>query len=189
MIRKSRTRVLFVCAALLAMALIATWTVTPNVLGADEKTAKANGDNAKPQLMFVQTAEGIKVKPDANTFRLLKVNPQTLYFSDRPERIAGHLKMEDYLKEWTAKAGTDNFGANPPNAVLSVYEPGQAESTVVVVEITNPVVDGADLTYTYKIIKGKMPLTGGQAALFIDWIRYGVVGFGYRGVGVRGFVR
>ena len=79
-----------------------------------------------PQLMFVQSAEDLKVDPAKSTFRLVKVNQQTLYFSDRPQRIAGHLKMADYLKEWTAKAGKDNFGADPPNATLSVYEPGQA---------------------------------------------------------------
>jgi hypothetical protein len=138
-----------------------------------------------PQLMFVQTAEDFKVDPAKSTFRLVKVNQQTLYFSDRPQRIAGHVKMTDYLQEWTAKAGKDNFGANPPNATLSVYEPGQADNTIVVVEITKPVVEGADLIYSYKIIDGKMPAKGGATALFIDWIGAGGgVGFGYHGVGV-----
>jgi hypothetical protein len=142
--------------------------------------------------MFVQTSEDIKVDPQATTLRLVKVDPQTLYFSDRPERIAGHLKMADFLKEWTAKAGKDNFGANPPNAALSVYEPGEADSTLAVVEITNPVVEGADLIYTYKPIRGKLPTTGGATALFIDWIGVGGgVGFGFHGVGFgyRGFGR
>ena len=140
--------------------------------------------------MFVQIAEDLKVDPGKSTFRLVKVNQQTLYFSDRPQRIAGHLKMADYLKEWTAKAGKDNFGANPPNATLSVYEPGQPDSTVVVVEITNPVVEGADLVYKYKIINGKLPAKGGPTALFVDWIGVGGgVGPGFYGVGVgrRGF--
>ena len=60
----------------------------------------------------------------ANKFRLVNVNPQTLYFSDRPVRIAGHYRMAHYLKDWTA--GRDNFGKDHPNATLSVYEPGQA---------------------------------------------------------------
>ena len=62
-----------------------------------------------PQLMFVQSAEDLKVDPAKSTFRLVKVNQQTLYFSDRPQRIAGHIKMTDYLKEWTAQAGKDKF--------------------------------------------------------------------------------
>jgi len=138
-----------------------------------------------PQLMFVQSAEDLKINSAANTLRLVKLNQQTLYFSDRPQRIAGHLKLSDYLKEWTAQAGKNNFGADPPNATLSVYEPGQPDNTVVVVEITNPVVDGADLIYSYRIINGTMPANGGPTALFIDWIGVGGgVGRGFQGVGV-----
>ncbi len=120
------------------------------------------GDNAAaapetPQFMFVQSAEHIKVDPAKNTFRLVKVNQQTLYFTDRPKRIAGHIKMADYLKEWTAKAGKDNFGVDPPNATLSVYEPEKPENTIVVVKITNPVVEGADLIYSYKVLTARCP--------------------------------
>jgi hypothetical protein len=138
-----------------------------------------------PQLMFVQSAEDLKVDAEAKTFRLVKVNQQTLYFSDRPVRIAGHIKMADYLKKWTSQAGKDNFKADPPNAVLSVYEQGKPDNTLVVVKITNPVVDGADLIYSYKIIDGKIPAGGGATSLFIDWIGVGGgVGVGYHGVGV-----
>jgi hypothetical protein len=123
------------------------------------------------------------VDPQKNILRLVKVNQQTLYFSDRPVRIAGHLKMADYLQEWTK--GEDNFGEDPPNATLSVYEPGQADNTLVVVELTRPVVEGADLVYTYKLIEGTMPKSGGATSLFIDWIGVGGgVGVGYHGVGV-----
>jgi hypothetical protein len=138
-----------------------------------------------PQLMFVQSADDFKADPAKSTFRLVKVNQQTMYFSDRPLRIVGHIKMADYLKEWTAKAGKDNFGADPPNATLSIYEPGQAENTIVVVKLTNPVVDGADLIYTYKALDGTLPANGGPTALFIDWIGVGGgVGRGFHGVGV-----
>ena len=166
----------YACPSLLFVA------VTASMLAAQ---TTSNKPSESPQLMFVQTAEDFKLDPTKSTFRLVKVNQQTLYFSDRPQRIAGHIKMADYLKEWTAKAGKDNFGANPPNATLSVYEPGQLDNTVVVVELTNPVVEGADLVYKYKIINGKLPAKGGATALFIDWIGVGGgVGFGYHGVGV-----
>jgi len=93
--------------------------------------------------------------------------------------------MAEYLEEWTKKAGKDNFGADPPNATLSVYEPGQPDSTLVVIEITQPKIDGSDLIYSYKLIDGKLPASGGQTALFIDWIGPGGgVGAGYHGVGV-----
>jgi hypothetical protein len=147
--------------------------------------ATATAAPETPQLMFVQSAEDIKVDAAKSTFRLVKVNQQTLYFSDRPQRLAGHLKMADYLKEWTAQAGKDSFKADPPNATLSIYEPGKPDNTIVVVTLTNPVVDGADLVYSYKVLDGKMPAKGGQTALFIDWIGVGGgVGPGFHGVGV-----
>jgi len=143
--------------------------------------------SSKTQLMFVQSAEDLKVDPAKSTFRLVKVNQQTLYFSDRPERIAGHMKMDQYLAEWAKAEGPDNFSADPPNAILSVYEPGKDNNTVVVVKISHPVVDGNDILYSYKIIKGTMPGSGGATALFIDSIGVGGgVGAGYHGVGVGG---
>jgi hypothetical protein len=151
------------------------------------KKPAASAASTEAQLMFVQSAEDVAVDPATKTLRLVKVSQHTLYFSDRPVRIAGHVKMADYLTEWTAKAGKDNFSKDPPNATLSVYEPGQPENTIVVIEITNPIVQGADLLYTYKIINGTMPAAGGATALFIDWIGAGGgVGHGYHGAGAGG---
>jgi hypothetical protein len=165
-----------VCLVLLLVAAVLS-------LAACATTSTTSSDT--PQFMFVQSAEDLKVDAAKSTLRLVKVSQQTLYFSDRPQRLAGHLRMADYLKEWTAAAGKDNFGADPPNAALSVYEPGQPNNTLVVVKITNPVVDGADLIYTYKVLKGTMPTGGGATTLFIDWIGVGGgVGRGFHGVGV-----
>ena len=149
------------------------------------KTSTASATSSKAQLMFVQVAQDLKVDPATKTLRLVKVNQQTLFFSDRPVRIAGHLTMADYLTEWTTKAGKDNFSKDPPNATLSVYEPGQPENTIAVVEITNPIVEGADLLYTYKITNGTLPAAGGATALFIDSVRGvgGPAGVGHVGVG------
>jgi hypothetical protein len=150
---------------------------------AGSQTTGVDAGRSQVQLMYVQTAEDLRVDAGRSTLRLVKVNPQTLYFSDRPQRIAGNLTMADYLKTW--KEGRDNFGADPPNATLSVYEPGRAEQTLVVITLMKPVVDGADLLYTYKVVEGTMPANGGATSLFIDW--YGVgggVGPGFHGVGV-----
>jgi len=145
----------------------------------------ATPEPEEPLFMFVHVAESLVVDEAAATLRLVNVGQQTLFFSDRPDRIAGHLKMDAYLDEWTDKAGKDNFSANPPNAALSVYEPGQPDNTVAVVEITNPQVDGSDLTYDFKLIDGALPATGGETCLFIDRIGVGGgVGVGYHGVGV-----
>lgn len=137
----------------------------------------------EPEFLFVQTSAGLTVDQAANTLRLVNVGQQALYFTDRPYRIAGHIKMADYLEEWTT--GKDRFDEDPPNATLSVYEPGQTENTVAVVELTNPVPEGPDLIYTYRLIEGTMPEAGEATALFIDKIGPGGgVGVGYHGVGV-----
>jgi hypothetical protein len=146
-------------------------------------TATVAEEQAKAQLMFVQTADDLKA--DGKTLRLVNVGQQTLYFSDRPVRIAGHMTMPAYLDEWKAGAGPDNFANDPPNATLSVYEPGSKENALAVVEISHPAVEGKDLVYNYKLIEGTMPKAGGATALFIDWIGVGGgVGPGFHGVGV-----
>jgi len=141
--------------------------------------------DSKVQLMFVQSAESVKA--DDKTLRLVNVSPQTIYFSDRPKRVAGHVTMPAYLEEWTAAAGPNNFAKDPPNATLSVYEPGQRANALTVIVISQPVVEGKDLVYRYKLIEGKMPAAGGATSLFIDWIGPGGgVGPGFHGVGVGG---
>ena len=139
----------------------------------------------KVQLMFVQSAE--RFKADGKVLRLVNVSPQTIWFTDRPVRQAGHVTMPNYLKEWTAAAGPENFSKDPPNATLSVYEPDKGENTLTVIEIFDPVVQGRDLVYRYKLIEGKVPKAGGATSLFIDWIGPGGgVGAGFHGVGVGG---
>ena len=166
---KSRREVL--TAASLAAAAMAG--LPAQVLAADTQV----------QLMFVQSAEGLKA--DDKTLRLVNVSQQTIWFSDRPVRQAGHMSLKDYLKEWTAAAGPNNFSKDPPNATLSVYQPGKEENSLTVVEISEPKLEGKDLLYRYKLIEGQMPKAGTATSLFIDWIGVGGgVGPGFHGVGV-----
>ena len=172
---------------LIALACAVILSVLPTSKAEDEKKT----DQSKVQLMFVQTADDFKA--DGKTLRLTNVGQQTLYFSDRPVRVAGHLTMPAYMDEWKAGEGPDNFSADPPNATLSVYESGSHENKMAVVEISHPVIEGKDLVYNYKLIEGTMPKAGGATALFIDWIGPGGgvgpgfhgVGAGARGVGLR----
>ncbi len=143
----------------------------------------ATAADAKVQLMFVQSADSLKA--DDKTLRLVNVSQQAIWFSDRPVRQAGHMSLKDYMKEWTAAAGPNNFSKDPPNATLSVYQPGKDENTLTVIEISEPKIEGKDLVYTYKLIEGQMPKAGTAPSLFIDWIGVGGgVGPGFHGVGV-----
>jgi hypothetical protein len=96
--------------------------------------------------------------------------------------------MKDYLQAWSH--GKDSFAKDNPNATLSVYEPGRSDNTLVVLEISNPVVDGRDIVYSYKLLNGTMPMSGGASTLFIDWVAarpgVGAGGVGRPGVGLGG---
>ena len=70
--------------------------------------------------MFVQTARGIT--SDGATLTLRDVTPATLFFSDRPQRVVGHMTTTDFVELWGE--GDNSFEADPPNAVLSFVEPG-----------------------------------------------------------------
>ena len=143
----------------------------------------AQADDAAPMFMFVHTADSMKADAAVGALHLINVSQQTLYFSDRPQRIAGHMTLGDYLAEWTQ--GKDNFGDDPPNATLSVYEPESGSNVLAAIEINDPVVDGSDLLYSYKVLDGIVPPAGGATALFIDAIGIGGgVGLGYHGIGV-----
>lgn len=166
----SRLRILAITA--IAGALV-VFGDADNAIAADEP----------PVFMFVHIAEDLDADPENGKIRLINVSQQILFFSDRPERIAGHLKMDDYLKEWTSVE--DDFNDNPPNAALSVYEPDQNKNVVSIVELMNPVIDGNDIVYDFKLLKGAVPSHGGATSLFIDRIGIGGgVGLGYHGVGV-----
>jgi hypothetical protein len=51
---------------------------------------------AAEESMFVQTAAGIA--SDGTTLTLEGVTPATLYFSDRPQRIVGHMTTADFVE-------------------------------------------------------------------------------------------
>jgi hypothetical protein len=134
-----------------------------------------------PQLLFVQSAADMET--DGTTLRLKNANPLTLFFSDRPERIAGHYKADEWGKLWTE--GKDSFLKDHPNAVLSVFEPGSEDATDAVVELADYKADGADLVYQIKLIKGSLPKKGGQCSLFIDIIGMPRTPMSYAGVARR----
>ena len=159
----NRDKVLFAITAW----VIGTISSLPPILATSARAAEP-----KPMVMFVQIADELRVDTTAQTLRLVKVGKQTIYFADRPKRIAGHIRMLDYLKEWKSKAGADNFQNDPPNATISVFEAGKAANTLAVVTISNPKVEGADLVYNYRIIEGILPARGGATSVFIDWIEF-----------------
>jgi len=69
----------------LQVFVIAAVTVLMAVCAAVSTASAAPSET--PQYMFVQIADDVKIDTAAKTIRLINVNQQTLYFSDRPVRI------------------------------------------------------------------------------------------------------
>ena len=115
--------------------------------------------------MFVQTAEGIN--SDGETLTLQGITPSTLYFSDRPQRVVGHMSTDDFVDLWSV--GDNSFEADPPNAVLAFLEPGADAPEDVVVVLKRPNLDGAgNLSYSIDVLEGAVPADAGPVTLFID---------------------
>ena len=112
----------------------------------------------KVELLFVQNAKGVAIDKAKRTLTLKGVGATTLFFSDRPVRMAGHYSMKEYLEFWTE--GKDSFDADPPNATLSVFEPGQDDLLDVVVKLQNPRLQGDDLIYDITLIEGQVAQGG-----------------------------
>jgi len=87
-------------------------------------------------------------------------------FTDRPERIAANMGTAAFVPFWSA--GRDSFLSDPPNADVSVIEDGLLRQVVVV--LSDPVLQGANLTYTVRVLEGDMPERGNDASVFIDVI-------------------
>ena len=114
--------------------------------------------------IFVQFARtGIS----AQTTRTLNVvSPSTLYFSDRPERVVGHMTTEQFVDQWNE--GPNSFFEDPPNAVLSYVGTGEDLPSDAVVVLRDPVVSGSSLSYSIEILDGTVPAESGAVTLFID---------------------
>ena len=116
------------------------------------------------QSMFVQTAQGATA--DGNTLTLQGVTPSTLYFSDRPQRIVGHMSTTDFVDLWDE--GENSFQEDPPNAVLAFLEPGDDVPEDAVVVIREPRLAGGELSYSIETLEGTVPAQAGPVTLFID---------------------
>jgi hypothetical protein len=115
--------------------------------------------------MFVQTAEGID--SDGQSLTLRGITPSTLYFSDRPKRVVGHMSTPDFVDLWAI--GDNSFETDPPNAVLAFLQPDADAPDDAVVVLKEPNLDGTgDLTYSIELLEGTVPTHAGPVTLFID---------------------
>jgi hypothetical protein len=172
-------RDLLAAAALLAPIALVTRSAQASEKEHHESKAKHN----KADFLFVQNATGVTYADGKLT--LMGVNPATVMFSDRPERIAGHMTTARFVPFWSE--GSDSFVKDPPNATLSFLDDKTLDDAVV--ELRDPVLAGNDLSYQVKLLEGTIPANAGAASLFIDIIGMPLTPLSYAGVRRRAWRR
>lgn len=157
------------------------------MVAAAAATASTAQDASTPDadFLFVQTADAMAFAAGENRLTLRGVSPVTLFFSDRPERVAGNMATERFVPFWSE--GADSFLSDPPNADVSVLEKGKLLQAVVVLQ--DPVLEGDSLHYTVRIIGGDMPVLGENVSLFIDIIGMPRTPLSFAGADRRAFRR
>lgn len=116
-----------------------------------------------PEMLFLQSFQSGSITAKEGdegryTVTLEHGLGQTIYFSDRPDRIVGTSPTPQFLE------GLGFSDDNPPNAAL-VVETAAGESVVAVVELFNPIYDPTVPTVTY------------EAAVLADWQNSAELGF------------
>jgi hypothetical protein len=156
--RRSRREALKTTAAGLGAAVVAG--AINRTAGAQDATPSADATIDDTSFLFVQTAASGTFRPNPNSgtpvadegtsapgggadylLILEQHGGETIYFSDRPERIFGEAATPQFLE------GLGFTPANPPNAAL-VARTGDSED-VLVIELIDPHFDEAAGTLTY----------------------------------------
>ena len=131
--------------------------------------------------LLVQTAKGMTFNVSTGTLSLVGVSPITLFFADRPERVAGNMKTSAFIPFWSL--GSDSFAKVPPNADVSIIEGDTMRQ--VVVELQDPTLENDILRYKVKVLQGEMPEKGADVSVFIDIIGMPRTPISFAGVGRR----
>ncbi|HSO95841.1 MAG TPA: hypothetical protein VLV81_07345 [Acidimicrobiia bacterium] len=176
---------------LLAVATVTVFALgsAPTVAGAKLPPPRKNHQQQASALFVVNASGGTATSPTGSTFTLdlSGVNPDAVFFTDRPARDTGVLGVDRMLQVLRDGQRT------PPNGVVDVSG-GQQGPFAVAVELTNPSYDQSSHTlhyqaHTLKKTKGtrlthydrrldtQLPGQFGRAALFIDTSPFGSTNF------------
>ncbi len=159
MVNQTRTLMLTVsCCAFFLLFIFLPIISQNGVVGAQE--AEEKEENVT--LLYVLSSAGATYKDGVLTLK--NVSSQVVYFSDRPDRIAGHMNLLDFLDDWNE--GPDSFEENPPNAALSIVNDSEVNNPVV--EISDPKLTGEDLSFNIRKLDGELPSEMGPLSVFID---------------------
>ncbi len=124
-------------------------------------------DSKEPSYLFVLSATSGSLKGDTLT---LNGVPNVIYFSDRPDRVSGHLSLEKFVEMWDK--GDDSFKADPPNATLSVLKKDGAKN--IVVELISVEQKSGSVVFKVAGLEGNVTESFEASSLFIDSLQVGL---------------
>ena len=130
----------------------------------DDLAATLAADPEEVEYMFAQTASGLDIDQDRVTLK--GVSATTLFFSDRPERVdrahpdGGAPRVLGRRRRQLRRQSAD--------ALLSIFEEDTVNDVVVV--LREPVLSGADFSYSVEVTDGDLTPSSGPVSLFIDMI-------------------
>ena len=158
---------------------------TSALLAAGVATRTLADEDKSVDYLLVQTSKGLTFDTATNTLSLIDVSPITLFFADRPERVAGNMKTSAFIPFWSH--GKDSFAKDPPNADVSIIEGDSMRQVIVVLD--DPNLEGDILRYKVKVLQGDMPAKGADVSVFIDIIGMPRTPLSFAGVGRRTYRR
>lgn len=132
---------------------------------ANAQTAVSHGGDPTPPPAYDFVQQAGKMTFDGTSMTLSDLGAGTLFFSERPYRLGGQLSNADFAGLWS-QGGTDSFSENPPNAAVSIL--GQTGTAPALVELTSAKVDGSSIVYGVKVLRGDLPQSAENVALFVD---------------------
>ena len=119
-------------------------------------------DKPAEEWLFVHTADEAQVTN--NTTIVMPVTRDIFAFTDRPYRKHAYMTGQQFASLW-AKAGSNSFKTDPPNAVLTWVEGEDVKEAEVV--ITGAQVAGGSITYTTNTLSNTVG-TLKSVSLFVD---------------------
>ena len=162
----------------LASALVGAMMVGGTAYADSAATVSQPADStqakSQAQYLFVLSAKSgdIAQSGQGYTLTLNNVDPQILWFTDRPNRKAGFVPLSTFLASWSK-----GFAGSPPNAALvhvGMVAKVAGKNQPMAMELSKPTYTSGQLTFKVTDLKGDKVNVGTvqRAKVFFDdgWI-------------------
>ena len=118
--------------------------------------------------LFVQTATELTSDGDTLT---IPYEREIFAFTDRPNRKHAYLNAMELTSLWST--GQNNFGENPPNAVLTWVADGEIREAEIILIAARVGDQGRSIAYQFQFETGhEVPANAERVSLFIDGYIY-----------------